>query len=240
MAREDYRLYKYDPGYNPVKEWEEPLPSRPQEDPSVNVSAAKIQLCQKVHDLQVEVLESLGVDACRHYQQSKVSYILEAVQPTDSACPMCKRSLKGGKAIKTHIMAKHMDETPFQCNKCHKTFGNNQLLKNHMKTHTDIGKFQCDYKGCNKSFPALGRLNQHKKEHDPKHQVECPHCNKVFSAKRNLAPHEKTCKKRPGGRAAVPRDQQCPYCVKRYFHLKDLNYHIEHAHTSRSKQKPSS
>ena len=42
-------------------------------------------------------------------------------------------------AIRSHSRSKHMDVTPFDCSKCEKTFGDNQQLRGHMKTHVDKG-----------------------------------------------------------------------------------------------------
>ena len=191
--------------------------------------------------MQVQVLESFGIDGCREYAQNKVEHVLEAVQVKDKCCPLCMKPLKGGgSAIKTHIRAKHMDSTPFPCSTCSKTFGNNQLLKSHMKTHTQSSQFPCTHEGCEKSFPSKGRLNSHLKTHDPKNEVQCQYCPKTFNSKKNLAPHEKTCKERPGGKAAAVKDKQCPYCPKAYYHQKDLNYHLENTHSSRAGKKQKS
>ena len=95
-----------------------------------------------------------------------------------------------------------------------------------MKTHDDPNKFACDEEGGSKKFPALGRLNAHKKTHDKKEQVKCKYCPKVFNAKKNLGPHEKTCKQRPDYDTLV-RDKKCPHCPKAYFHDKDLKLSLE-------------
>ena len=241
LSQEDPKYYKNEVGYSPVKEWEEPLPTPPStsagepEPPASNIDPEKIKMCQEVHDMQVRILESFGVDACRSFEENKVEHILEAVQVEDDQCPVCKKKLKGGgAAIKTHIRAKHMRSTPFVCGDCSKSFGNNQLLKSHQKTHTQPAQFPCTHKGCKKTYPSKGRLNSHLKEHDPKNTVKCQYCPKTFAGKRNLAPHEKTCNMRPGGKAAAVRDKQCPYCVKAYFHQKDLKYHIATVHPSRA------
>ena len=109
------------------------------------------------------MLQGFGIDACRQFQENKIEYIIEAVQTNDTECPLCHKQLKGGMAVKGHLRAKHMQSTPFMCSVCEKSFGNNQLLKSHMKTHDDPNKFASDEEGCNKKFPALGRLNAHKK-----------------------------------------------------------------------------
>ena len=76
-----------------------------------------------------------------------------------------------------------------------------------MKTHADKNKFSCTHEGCTRGFPSQGRLNSHLKTHDPANAVSCKHCGRVFNAKKNLLPHEKTCKHQPGGRAAAVRDK---------------------------------
>ena len=128
LSKEDSKFYKEEVGYDPVKEWEEPLPTSTTSEPELSIDPEKIKLCQEVHDMQVKVLEAFGIDACRQYEQGKVKHVLEAVQVKDAECPICKKKLKGGGvAVKSHIRAKHMDVTPFICRVCGKTFGNNQL-----------------------------------------------------------------------------------------------------------------
>ena len=64
LAEESRVVYKKDDSYTPDREFEEPLPGD-DEDPESSVSAAKIAMCQKVHDLQCEILSGFGVDACQ-------------------------------------------------------------------------------------------------------------------------------------------------------------------------------
>ena len=241
LSQEDPKYYKNEVGYNPVKEWEEPLPTPPSTSssdttPQFNIDPAKIRKCQQIHDMQVEVLEAFGVDACRAYEQNKVENVIEAVQVADKECPLCKKPLKGGGAvIKSHIRAKHMDSTPFVCSECNKSFGNNQLLQEHKKTHK-AKKFPCTSQGCKLSFLTQGRLNSHLQTHDAKNLVKCQFCPKTFNAKKNLALHEKTCANNPAGKV---KDKQCPYCPKAYYHQKDLKYHLTKSCTSQAGHKDS-
>ena len=237
LATEDKSAYKVDESYQPDREFDEPLPGEEDENASQSVSAAKINLCQKVHDLQCKILSGFGVNACQQYSQNKVDYIIEAVQTKDKLCPLCHKSLKDGAAIRTHLRAKHQNITPYKCQVCSKYMADNQLLKAHLKMHSDANKFKCSYPGCTKGYPTRGRLNSHLKTHDESLHVKCKHCGKVFSEKKNLSPHEKTCKKQPGGRKAAPKDKKCHLCPKAFYHRKDLKYHIEHAHASRAGDK---
>ena len=79
LADESRAVYKKDDSYTPDREFEEPLPGE-DEEPEASVSAEKIALCQKVHDLQCEILSGFGVNACQEYAHNKVEHIIEAVQ----------------------------------------------------------------------------------------------------------------------------------------------------------------
>ena len=127
MLKDEARgIYKKEAGYEPEREWEEELPiddedvqpqpgSSTDPDPLPPAFKEKIQLCQQIHDLQVEMLQGFGIDACRQYQENKIEFIIEAVQTNDTECPLCHKQLKGGLAVKGHLRAKHMQSTPFMC-----------------------------------------------------------------------------------------------------------------------------
>ena len=237
LASEHRTAYKRDESYQPEREFQEPLPGEEDEELPQSVSAAKIALCQKVHDLQCEIFTGFGVNACQEFAQNKVEHIIEAVQTKDNSCPLCHKSLKDGLAVKSHLRAKHQQATPFKCEICDKFLADSQLLKSHLKTHSDANKFKCTHPGCDKGYPTKGRLNSHLKTHNPDTHSNCKYCGKVIKEKKNLKPHEKTCKLQPGGREAAVKDKVCPYCPKAFYHQKDLKYHLDHTHASRAKEK---
>ena len=131
LKDEEKGIYKKEVGYEPEREWEEELPIDEDVQPQPGTSTEpdflphafqeKIKLCQQIHDLQVEMLQGFGIDACRQFQQTKIDNIIEAVQPDDTECPLCHKQLKGGLAVKGHLRAKHMDSTPFKCSVCEKS-----------------------------------------------------------------------------------------------------------------------
>ena len=80
LEKEDPQHYKDEIGYHPAREWEDiPLPQLATTAQSISQQVIKMAL--QVHHTQVKFLHSLGIDACREYQQSNVEYVLEAVQP---------------------------------------------------------------------------------------------------------------------------------------------------------------
>ena len=102
------------------------------------------------------------------------------------------------------------------------TFG---VTNAHLKIHADkAAKFPCDK--CDRDYPDQGRLNSHKKIHDPSTHVQCKYCGKDISQKKNLAVHEKRCDQQHGGKDAAVKDVFCPHCDKSFYHKKDLQYHL--------------
>ena len=100
MLRDEARgIYKKEAGYEPESEWEEELPidedvqpqpgSSTDPDPLPPAFQEKIKLCQQIHDLQVEMLQGFGIDACRQFQENKIEYIIEAVETNDTEWPLC-------------------------------------------------------------------------------------------------------------------------------------------------------
>ena len=89
LADEDPKYYKVDLGFNPRKQWEEPLPVAKYTDPVPTVSDQYINMALEIHHSQVKYLHSLGVDACKEYSHQRVDYILEAVVAGDLTCKVC-------------------------------------------------------------------------------------------------------------------------------------------------------
>ena len=79
LEKEDPQHYKDEVGYHPAREWEDiPLPQLATTAQSISQQVIKMAL--QIHHTQVKFLHSLGIDACREYQQSNVEYVLEAVR----------------------------------------------------------------------------------------------------------------------------------------------------------------
>ena len=103
LRREDPQVYLNEDreGYNPKRQWPKvPLPSSSTADPAPAIDPEKLKKALAVHHLAVDWLTSLGVDPCKDYAEKKVDYVLEAVQPKDTECPICKEPLSSGIRIK--------------------------------------------------------------------------------------------------------------------------------------------
>ena len=59
---------------------------------------------------------------------------------------------------------------------------------------------------CNKSFPTVGKLNQHSEKHQ---DIRCEYCNKSFAYIHTMKAHAaESCPERPGQPSQDPTDPQ--------------------------------
>lgn len=84
----------------------------------------------------------------------------------------------------------HIDDRPFQCELCPKTFRANYGLKKHMLIHSSEAKYQC--KVCGKAFKFSYNLTVHMRIHEDVKPFECSICNKTFTTKQWRDKHAQT------------------------------------------------
>ena len=94
LKDEEQGIYKREVGYEPEREWEEELPIDEDVQPQPGTSTEpdslppafqeKIKLCKQIHDLQVEMLQGFGIDACRQFQQRLITSLRQFNQMTQN------------------------------------------------------------------------------------------------------------------------------------------------------------
>ena len=121
----------------------------------------------EIHHSLVKLLKTMGVDACKDYQSTRLESILENIQSTDLECKVCGKVYKTAAKMKRHFRKRHIGITKYQCNQCQKYYTDAGSLKTHMASH-DASKNPFSCKKCSKIFPTKGQLGQHIPSHDDK------------------------------------------------------------------------
>ncbi|XP_028267992.1 transcription factor E4F1 isoform X2 [Parambassis ranga] len=80
-------------------------------------------------------------------------------------------------------------EGRYLCQLCEKTFKTSNILKTHMKTHSDQKNFTCDL--CDTSFRTKGSLIRHNRRHTDERPYRCTLCGQSFRESGALTRHLK-------------------------------------------------
>ena len=94
--------------------------------------------------------------------------MLVHIEEIPFACEICSKTFKT-KALLTEHRLTHFEEAKeHECNVCHKKFYQLSKLKRHEVTHK--GKYECDI--CSESYKTLRTLQLHKKKHTMKNDTD--------------------------------------------------------------------
>ena len=103
-------------------------------------------------------------------------------------CESCGKGFSSLMDLKKHVGKYHNEN--YSCIQCGKSFIAKDHFNRHMKEH-NLEPYCCDV--CTKTFTRLDNLKIHKPEGclKSKENVNCDHCEKVFSCDWNLKQHNK-------------------------------------------------
>lgn len=115
------------------------------------------------------------------------------------------------------VVNKPVEERPYKCNSCERTYRHAGSLLNHKKAHA-TGLYHCPT--CQKEFYNLLALKNHLHVHMNKKRHRCPHCGKTFRTARRLAAHAKV-----HGGTKEEGPFTCTVCSKTFLHHLSFRQH---------------
>lgn len=136
-------------------------------------------------------------------------------------CDICGMAFHDNNIWRQH-KRKHVTGLRFPCTQsgCEKVFSQSIYLKRHLKLHTGIKKFTCEY--CFKAFAEVGNLRQHLKTHTGERPFNCDVCNKAFARQGNLDVHKRI--------HTGEKPYACDQCEMRYTENVHLKRHKAKEH----------
>lgn len=106
---------------------------------------------------------------------------------TTSKCTACDRTFTTRRSLARHVKKDHLMEREHVCNICDKRFFMKLYLREHMRVHTGVKKFQCHV--CSKYYASKKSLRQHLRSHADDRKFACSICKLAFVQRSTLKNH---------------------------------------------------
>ncbi|XP_004617032.3 zinc finger protein 8 isoform X2 [Sorex araneus] len=177
----------------------------PNSDQFLEISRQKYFTTNDSHVTNLKFNSSLGIEQttslekqpCDISNYDKASS--QAIQATDLArsqvqdkpykCTDCGKSFNHNAHLTVHKRI-HTGERPYMCKECGKAFSQNSSLVQHERIHTGDKPYKCAE--CGKSFCHSTHLTVHRRIHTGEKPYECQDCGRAFNQNSSLGRHKRT------------------------------------------------
>lgn len=120
-------------------------------------------------------------------------------------CDFCDSTMTNNQQLINHGQFVHPDEFELQqCDRCEKTFGNQQALRVHKAAHER--NYECSF--CGKVCPTAVALTGHENTHTKDQPFQCSQCGRNFAQYTSMRRHMKI--------HFNEKAYQCDFCSKRF------------------------
>lgn len=110
-------------------------------------------------------------------------------------CRVCEKTFKRAWELFSHEVV-HNEERPFHCDLCEASFKRHSDFKSHRLVHTEERPFHCEM--CGKKFKRSSNLQEHRRIHTGERPYQCACCDKSFKTPYELQRHMLThCTEKP-------------------------------------------
>ncbi|KAL1769420.1 zinc finger protein 8, partial [Sigmodon hispidus] len=121
--------------------------------------------------------------------QKEMELTKSQVQEKPYKCTDCGKSFNHNAHLTVHKRI-HTGERPYMCKECGKAFSQNSSLVQHERIHTGDKPYKCDE--CGKSFCHSTHLTVHRRIHTGEKPYECQDCGRAFNQNSSLGRHKRT------------------------------------------------
>lgn len=101
----------------------------------------------------------------------------------------CQKRYYSPSALHSHSRTHLHSIDDLKCQYCLKVFDKPCRLKAHLRSHTGVKPYKCNYEGCDWAFTTSSKLNRHQAKHTQERRFVCNLCAKAFLRSEHLKDH---------------------------------------------------